>query len=539
MSANMLRAPTARTFSIADLMEHVRLGRMRIPNFQRNYRWDVNNVLDLFDSVYRGYPIGSLLLWLKEAPHDVIALGSLRIEAEATPEALWVVDGQQRITSLAGVLMSVGEVPDPRFALFFDLERKRFVRGRKPAPGHWLPMNRLIDTRALLRWLGELQRSGAADELVTTAEDLSKRIREYQLPAYVVETADESTLRTIFDRLNTFGKALTSAEVFQALHGGRRGEAPEDLRTLGKQIAELGFGAIDDNSLLRAVLALRGGDIYRDFRSEFADHEDPTDAFRDAAQAIERVIAFLRSEARIPHVTVLPYRYVIPVLARFFHLHAQATPRSRTLLRRWLWRDALAPGRRSTPVSLFRSAVRAIDADEHGSVQRLLGSVPRSSGSFEPSLSARLNEAASRASVALMGSWQPRSLVDGQRIDLRTHFEHTSPVLPPIVDAPDWKASLANRMLHPATTSRLGTLLIDSPLKHEDAVSFDEVLESHAVTQTVAAALNEGNVDRFLEIRRLELGKRLESSAARLTEWDTSDRPPLSALVVNDEESNA
>ena len=150
----------------------------------------------------------------------MLHLGTIRIEAPAQENALWVVDGQQRLTSLAAVLLSVGEIDDRRFSIFFDLSARRFVAGRKQPPPAWLPMNRVIDTRALLRWLGELQRSGGAEDLVSTAEDLAKRIREYQIPAYLVETNDETTLRTIFDRLNTYGKPLSSADVFQALHGG-------------------------------------------------------------------------------------------------------------------------------------------------------------------------------------------------------------------------------------------------------------------------------------------------------------------------------
>jgi hypothetical protein len=534
VATTLLRTPTARTFSISDLVDEVRHGRVRIPKFQRNYRWDVDDVLNLFDSIYWGYPIGSLLLWSSDAPHEVLNLGSLRVDAEATTDALWVVDGQQRITSLAGVLLSVGEVEDPRFSLYFDLENKKFVRGKRPLPGHWLPMNRVADTSALLRWLGELQRSGGADELVMTAERLSKRVREYMVPAYIVETDDEAALRTIFDRLNTFGKSLKSADVFHALHGGRRGQAPEDLRTLAAQVAELGFGSFNDNSLLRAVLALRGPDVYRDFRDEFGDDEDPTDTFRQAAAAIEQMIGFLRGEAEIVHLRVLPYRYVIPILARFFHLHPEPSSRSLSLLRRWVWRDALASARKSTSVSSMREAVRAVGPNEHESVQRLV-SLASSIAPTEPdNLSARLNEARARANVARMGSWGPRSLADGQRLDLADHFDTAQTPLPIITTEGEWKASLANRMIHPPTTSSLQSLLLDSHLRHSDPVSFGEVLETHAVPLVSLSALESGDVGRFLEMRHDYLRKRLADTANRLAEWGSTDRPPLNALIVPD-----
>jgi uncharacterized protein with ParB-like and HNH nuclease domain len=74
------------------------------PHFQRPFRWGREDVRRLFDGVLKGYPIGSVLLWLRAAPRQEFVLGNLRIDAEATDHALWVVDGQQRITSLANAL---------------------------------------------------------------------------------------------------------------------------------------------------------------------------------------------------------------------------------------------------------------------------------------------------------------------------------------------------------------------------------------------------------------------------------------------------
>jgi len=536
MDSPLLQSPSARTFTIADLMELVRQGQVRLPDFQRAYRWEANDVIELFDSIYRGYPIGSLLLWDNPAPHETIEIGTLRIEGEATNHAFWVVDGQQRITSLAGALLSEGEPSDNRFSIYFDLEKGRFTRSRKPTPPLWLPLNRVLNLSALLRWLGDLQVKGVSESAIATAEDLARRVRQYQVPAYVVETDDESTLRTIFDRLNNYGKSLKSSEVFHALHGGRRGAAPEDLRTLAKQVSALGFGTIDENSLLRAVLALRGSDIYRDFHDEFDPSEDPTDAFAATATAMERMIGFLRSEAHVPHVKTLPYRYVIPVLARFFDLHPQPSARTLVLLRRWLWRDALTPGKRSTSVTEFRAAVRSVDADEEASVQRLLKSAPQGMDS-EPNLSARLNEARARANAAIVASWRPRSLLDGSLIDVAGHMSDVKTPWLKISSVEDRLATtLANRLLHPPTAEPLGRLILDSPLAHEDPVTFSEVLASHALSKDSIEALRNNDHVGFLEARAGHLVEQLGQTAARLTEPDLPDRSSIGSLIVDDDD---
>lgn len=57
------RRPEARTVRVEDLLAEVGRGRIRVPEFQRLFRWERDNARELLDSIYRGYPIGTLLLW--------------------------------------------------------------------------------------------------------------------------------------------------------------------------------------------------------------------------------------------------------------------------------------------------------------------------------------------------------------------------------------------------------------------------------------------------------------------------------------------
>lgn len=87
--------------------ELVRLGlegKLRIPPFQRPFRWESTDVVNLFDSILRGYPVGNLLMWERPAVAAQVTLGPLVLDAPAVADALWVVDGQQRVASLVGAL---------------------------------------------------------------------------------------------------------------------------------------------------------------------------------------------------------------------------------------------------------------------------------------------------------------------------------------------------------------------------------------------------------------------------------------------------
>ena len=91
-------------FDVPELVKLAADGVLRIPSFQRAFVWDASDVRQLFDSLYRGFPVGAILLWRKEGPAGLVSFGPIRGEVPERADALWVVDGQQRATSLFGAL---------------------------------------------------------------------------------------------------------------------------------------------------------------------------------------------------------------------------------------------------------------------------------------------------------------------------------------------------------------------------------------------------------------------------------------------------
>ncbi|WP_162240388.1 DUF262 domain-containing protein [Nocardia arizonensis] len=93
MAASLGTTPMARIFEVEEIVASVRAGQVRIPEFQRPFRWGLEDGRRLFDSIVRGYPVGSLLLWVRPASAAHITVGALKIDATEMDNALWVVDG--------------------------------------------------------------------------------------------------------------------------------------------------------------------------------------------------------------------------------------------------------------------------------------------------------------------------------------------------------------------------------------------------------------------------------------------------------------
>ena len=91
-------------YDLDTLIKFISLGRIGLPDIQRPFVWKNAKVRDLFDSMYKGYPVGYLLLWRNELVDTSRAIG---IENKQKPPQLVIVDGQQRLTSLYAVIKNI------------------------------------------------------------------------------------------------------------------------------------------------------------------------------------------------------------------------------------------------------------------------------------------------------------------------------------------------------------------------------------------------------------------------------------------------
>lgn len=90
--------------SVRELVDKVQHGELTLPEMQRRYVWPATRVRDLLDSLYRGYPSGTILVWETD---DEIETRELAVKSSKTPtnsQKLLLLDGQQRITSLSAIL---------------------------------------------------------------------------------------------------------------------------------------------------------------------------------------------------------------------------------------------------------------------------------------------------------------------------------------------------------------------------------------------------------------------------------------------------
>ncbi len=531
------RKPEARTEKVEDLVERVRRGLIRVPRFQRALNWMSSEVVELFDSIYRGYPIGALLFYKQPAKADRLPLGPLVVEAPETSEAWWVVDGQQRVTALTAALTRPLPLPvrrdtrDP-YILFFDAARQRFepppLGG--PIPSTWVPVPHLLDASQLAEWVYTWQHR-KDEALRRVLFETGTRIREYAIPLYLIETGDDKVAEEIFYRINQAGAPLEWTEVHKALFGGQ-GSFPSTLAELSVELADVGMGRLEEERLLTCLFALRGLDPTRSLKEHYRrDPQALRGAVSEALPVLRRALSFLRQDAGIPHLRLLPKSILLDVLTRFFLCHQEPKARTRTLLSRWLWRTLLGAGTFDDR-TLRRRGISAVGNDEETSVQELLRLVHRDRprpAELPEAFDARADE--SRIALLALAHLGPRHLATDEPLDMAGLLEEQNKnAFRRIVDQPGVKGSrsAANRVLQPAGL-RLPHLL---RTRIQDHGSDDPVLRSHAIDAEAARLFAAGDLEGFLTRRAETLTAEVRRLADRMAAWDHNDRPSVDYMLA-------
>ena len=272
------------SISIGALAERVRNGELALPEIQRSYVWNRPQVRDFLDSLYRAFPVGTLLLWRAEEIGYSRRIESAAVEASRARRADFVLDGQQRLTALARVIYD-GD-PDIRFNL--ETERFEVANAAIRRDARWIPVTDIFSkgaTRVALE--RDLIRDGGRE-----AEDALRRlnrvaeIRNISVPVHTLIGFDYEEVTEVFVRVNSKGTRLRQAELAIAQLAFRLpGMVTNDLKAFEDQLDESGYD-IDLRFLVRCLTAVATNQSrFRLLGTVAPEHIEQ--AWRDTRRAIE------------------------------------------------------------------------------------------------------------------------------------------------------------------------------------------------------------------------------------------------------------
>jgi len=316
-------------------------GSLVVPSIQRGYVWQRSQVPHLLDSLYRGYPVGALLIWRTtlEVPLRTAAIVQ-GTPAYANPAVL--LDGQQRLTSLAKVVAPEAVVGG-QLDVGFDLRSEEFLNPSavQRRDALLLPVADVIQESPQFV---EILRNAGVDPTHQDFDvfyDRVKRvhgIRKYAMPIITVDSDDYEDVAEIFARVNQGGRRLSKGDLVYSAIAARWPEGLDTIEAFNDELAQHNF-ALDREAVLRLTGVLAGVGAHAiKLIAKGMTAERLKSAWADTEDALRRVVDFLVGECSIPRAAVLTSPNVVVVPAYLLHHRkGQLTHDEVGSLRRWVY----------------------------------------------------------------------------------------------------------------------------------------------------------------------------------------------------------
>jgi hypothetical protein len=187
-------------YELSHLLSDIDIGNIGLPDLQRPFVWSHVEVRDLFDSMYRGFPIGYLLFWSNSQLRNVRSIGT-DSKQQKIPR-LVIVDGQQRLTSLYAVLRA-------KLVLDENFEQTRIEIAFRPRDGKFEVTDAAIrKDPEFIPSISEMWAGG------TTSYSVVSKFLARLRTKRTFDAADEAAMSHNIDRLfSLHGYSLTALEI--------------------------------------------------------------------------------------------------------------------------------------------------------------------------------------------------------------------------------------------------------------------------------------------------------------------------------------
>jgi hypothetical protein len=325
-------------------------GQIKIPKFQRDFVWGKEQSAKLIDSIIKGYPIGTFILWkTREELRSVRNVGNIELPEAPKGDAVhYILDGQQRITSLYAIRKGIlfdheGETIDYK-QISINLEAEPSdsdqIVSVEPLDGvNSISVHKLL-TGKVMEFATDY---GPYLEKIDTYRS---RLLGYDFSTVVIEDYPIDIACDVFTRINTGGTELTLFEIMVAktFDNARGFDLAEKYQNLidsngnGKDLEDANFDTLPSSTVLQCVAACMVGQIRRKDMLKIAK-DDFINIWDQVVAALFTAVDFVRTYLRIPVSQLLPYNALLIPITFFFFQNGNKHPTDKQskLLSQYFW----------------------------------------------------------------------------------------------------------------------------------------------------------------------------------------------------------
>ena len=419
-----MNLPEPQSVTFTSLFAEIENGTIKIPQFQRDFVWSKTKSAKLLDSIVKGYPIGTFILWkTNERLRSIRNLGGVTLPQTPKGDAVkYVLDGQQRLTSLfvslKGLKITREEQEEDFADLWVDLAADDHaeivlmdVEGRHKK-GVIQLKDLLSGDFSYLASFGK-----AAQEKIRTYKN---RIESYQFSAILIKEAPIDVATEIFTRLNVGGEPLSVFEIMVAktYDPEKKFDLAEKFDELIVELEPVEYETLSSATVLQTMSMLLRKDCRKKEILTLAKN-DVIQIWPKGVAAIHAAIDYFHNYYRIPASRLLPYPALIVPFAYYFFKHPdKPTGAHQKYLQDFFWRAALG-GRYSQGMeNRLAQDIQRIDKILEGKLPEYDWAIDTSAAFIQDNGYFSTGRSFIKAILCLLAHKEPKSFVDNSIVRL-------------------------------------------------------------------------------------------------------------------------
>ena len=356
---------------LVTLLEDVEHGVIEVPRFQRPFVWKDSQRLKLMDSISRGMPIGSLLVW-RSSTIDLATypnIGPFTIKKKTRQEGTrtYLLDGHQRLSTLYGALRPLSQATSSndgerqRWPIYYNLganadDNAFCLQSHSDTPSlEWLPLSLLLNPIELFNYQKKLIEKGHPEH-AKEVERLANVFKDYLVPVIPIEGEDLDAITESFSRVNSQGTPMSEVHMLEALTHSAEFDLETKLDDVQTQLSALGWGDITHQTLINTLKVGWGLNIHK------AGPEKVAQYLRDAPDAVDRLFGTITAAIRLLNAAGVYGWNALPSVNQLVAL-AEAARVGKTLTKPATLRQAFVKWVHATTYGNYFTGKRSNDFD--------------------------------------------------------------------------------------------------------------------------------------------------------------------------------
>lgn len=540
----MDRIEIINQWNLQRVFQELERGNLRIPRFQRAYVWERSKIVKLLNSISMSYPIGSFFLWETDTSMEAFGRDITEFGFPKNPQGnyfMFILDGQQRITSLYVSLMGKTLNEVDYSTICYNLDSKKFKLPQLKTEQHNIPVWKIWDAKEYSNLLMEYAKNGDFERMQALKE-CQEFLYNYPISIIMSRKMGLEEVVDIFERINQGGKRLSLFDLVHATVWSQDFDLREKIKDFNNEKAISLFGKIGGEIFTQSLSLNIKHDCTKLVQLKLTNQEC-INAWAKTIECMRIAIDYVKSLGA-QNLSILPYANMLAIIQHYLYIgkYNGIQPIHTKLISDWFWTVTFSNRYSSSTLTRMNEDANWISRIVAGENESRIFSISLKADDLKR---VRMNTTSvvKNGILCLMASNGPRDFDNGQVVTLdntnasRSNSKENHHFFPfSLRNTFGLTTNEANSVLNFAFISKRlnGSILNKRPSKYlaEYASATDKIVENlatHFISEKAFEAAKDDNFNAFIE----ERGKTIMAEINRVCQIQD---PHTIAPIIDEED---